>query len=350
MAWVDAIRGIAILCIVIYHTLLWYYLSDPSIVWPPAAEVWGRFNAILGSVRVPLLLLVSGLVASRRLLAGFADRTNLVRAGTNYYLYVVWLIIYAAFFAVVSAPELPHRISSWTQFLTELVIPDTTLWYLVALCVYILLTAATARWPRTIVIVLAVLAYVASDIYLPVALQATKIPQNWLFFLIGVYLAPSLLRLPRFATLPVIASSAVLSAVVIAVGGRVPDVLGMRSVHAIVRSLTMVTTAVLATIWVTRFTRLRRGLSYLGSRTLAIYLLHPLAIYLLIALAAAYPAVNAFLDNPVGASVGPIVLTAAITAGGILARRAADIAGLNWLFALPRFARQSGRRAAADSD
>lgn len=349
MAWVDAIRGIAILCIVIYHTLLWYYLSDPSIVWPPAAEAWGRFNAILGSVRVPLLLLVSGLVASRRVLAGFADRTNVVRAGTNYYLYVVWLVIYAAFFAVVFAPVLPHRISSWDQLLTELVVPDTTLWYLFALCVYILLTAATARWPRATVITLAVLAYVAADIYLPVALQATKIPQNWLFFLIGVYLAPVLLRLPRIATLPVIAGTAVLSAIVIAVGGRVPDVFGLRSLHAIARSLTMVATAVLATIWVTRFAPVRRGLSYLGSRTLAIYLLHPLAIYLLIALATAYPVVNSVLDNPVGATIGPLVLTAVITAGGILARRGADLARLNWLFALPRFAQRSGSRPAAGS-
>ncbi len=346
----DAIRGIAILCIVIYHTLLWYYLSDPTIVWAPAAEFWGRFNAILGSVRVPLLLLVSGLVASKRLRAGLTDRLNLVRAGTNYYLYVVWLILYAAFFAIVAGPPLPHRISSWTQLISELVVPDTTLWYLAALCVYILLTAATARWPRPVVLILAVLAYVAADVYLPVELQATKIPQNWLFFLIGVYLGPALPRLPRFATLPAIAGAAVVTAAVIAVGGRIPDLLGLRSLHAIVRSITMVTTAVLGTIWVTRFGWLRRGLSFLGSRTLAIYLLHPLAIYLLIALATAYPVVNRVLDNPVGAAIGPIFLTALITAGGIVARQGADLARLNWLFTLPRSAPRSGSRPAADAD
>jgi uncharacterized membrane protein YcfT len=346
IAWIDATRGLAILCIVVYHTLLWYFLSDPGRTWAPSYGFWSRFNSMLGSLRVPLLLMVSGMVTSHRVLGGLADRTNVSRAGTNYYLYVVWLAIYAAFFALVPGAPLPHRISSWPQLFTELLVPDTTLWYLVALAVYILITAVTARLPRALVLVFALASYLAADLFLPTELQATKIPQNWLFFLIGAYLAPALHRLARFATLPIIAASAVVSAVVIQVGGVLPEVAAIHSVHSIVRSLVMVTTATLAAIWLTRITWFRTGLAYLGSRTLAIYLLHPLLIYSVIALATAFPIVDGLRTTMVGSTLGPIVITAAIVWAGLALRRGAGVARADWLFVRPRWLT---RRTPADT-
>lgn len=343
IAWIDAVRGFAILCIVVYHTLLWYYLSTPEGIWPPAYAAWSRFNAMLGSVRVPLLLMVSGLVSSRRVLIGLADRTNLTRAGTNYYLYVVWLLIYFGFFALLPAPPLPHRIVGWPALLTQLLIPDTTLWYLVALCLYILATAVTARLPRAVVIGLAVASYLLADLLLSPELQATKIPQNWLFFLLGAYLADRLDRLTKLATLPVIAASAVVSALVIQVGGFIPDVALLHSLHSIVRSLAMVATAVAAAIWLTRVGWLRNGLAYLGSRTLAIYLIHPLLIYTVIAAAGAFPAINILRSSALGACLGPIIITAVIVAAGIGLRSAARGARMEWLFARPRWLTRRGR-------
>ncbi len=326
----------AILCIVIYHTLLWYYLHDPSTTWPPAAAGWARFNAVLGSVRVPLLLFVSGLASSHRVLAGWRDRTNLRRAATSYYLYLVWLLIYAAFFAVVSGPDLPHRITGWAELAIQLAVPDTTLWYLLALCLYVVATATTARWPRVLVILLALGSYLGADLLLPPELQATKVPQNWLFYLLGVYAATYRERLVALARLPIIVAAAAISAVVIGSGGLLPEAAALHSVHSILRSLAMVAVAVLSAIWLSRIGWLRRGLAALGTRTLAIYLIHPLAIYLLIAAAGAYPGFDALRATAPGAVLGPLLVTALITAAGIAFGAGAGRIGAGWLFTLPK--------------
>ena len=63
---------------------------------------WGSVNPALGSVRMPVLLAVSGLVLSRQVRGGLHLRTTGYGEATNYYLYVVWLAVYALASAVVS--------------------------------------------------------------------------------------------------------------------------------------------------------------------------------------------------------------------------------------------------------
>lgn len=142
LLWADAARGASVLFVVLFHVLLWHLNDYRATMWGPADRVWTKFNAVLGSLRMPLLLGVAGLVASRRILLGLSEPRNLVRAASNYYLYVVWLLIYAVYFAFVSDPALPHRVDGLADVVFQLVFPNTTLWFVYALALYVIFLSA----------------------------------------------------------------------------------------------------------------------------------------------------------------------------------------------------------------
>src|SRR5215213_6048735 len=109
VAWVDAARGASVAAVVLFHVSLWWYLPLQAELWGPAGRVWATVNSYLGSVRMPLLLAVSGLVGAGAIRAGLRDRRTATRAVANGYLYVVWLVVYAVVYALLPGP-LPHRV------------------------------------------------------------------------------------------------------------------------------------------------------------------------------------------------------------------------------------------------
>lgn len=337
-AWADAARGLSVLAVVIFHVGLWHFLPHAPELWSPAARVWSKINGVLASVRIPLLLAISGLVLSRRVRRGFADPTNIVRPLTNYYLYVVWLVVYGVFFAIVPYAALPHRMTGVGDFLLQLVVPDTTLWYVFALAVYIPVFSALRAvppWLMLSVLTAVTIGVRATDAVEP---QAIKIAEVALFFAVGVYAAAPIRRLAAAASF-IRAGALVVVAGVVTLGGRFMTGEVDGSILFIVRGLVFMVASVVVIAILVRWRPAERVLSAVGRQTLPIYVMHPLLLYALIAATAQWSGFEAMLGHPVVSALYPVVVTAVIAVLSLGMHRLAVRVGLGSLFALPSGAR-----------
>lgn len=334
--WVDATRGYSVAAVVLFHVILWSYA--PAIADLDGVEVpfWGTVNSILGSVRMPVLLAVSGLVMARRIRTGPLVHGTLAKAAANYYLYVVWLLVYAAFYAVVTQAYLPHRVDGPVEVLAQLVVPATTLWYLLALAVYTVLLTLVRRVPAWVVLTAAtVLSTLVHGQSFPDQLW-NKVPELFVFFAFGVYGATALRRLAERARVAWLVAAAVVAVGVTGLGrftqGRAADALVF-----VPRGLAFMVLMVLAVVLAVRWAPVRRLGVALGRQTLAVYVLHPLWIALLTVLVVGplRPALRALLANPAGAALYPLLVTALLIALSLPVRALAGRVRLGWLFALP---------------
>jgi uncharacterized membrane protein YcfT len=188
--WVDAARGVCVLLVVLLHVRIFVYapLAPPT----NGIEVWTQLTEFFGAFRLPLLFVVSGLVASRRVRAGWSDRRTVLRAVSLYWLYLVWLTVYALLSIVVVAPGVPFRVLSVDAYARQLLVPDSMLWFIFALAVYVALFSSLSRVSPTAILGVLAVVSVASG-----AAPMTRDEALWLhgvyyavFFAVGVYLAP----------------------------------------------------------------------------------------------------------------------------------------------------------------
>ncbi|GEK21305.1 acyltransferase family protein [Cellulomonas xylanilytica] len=337
LAWVDATRGYSVAAVVLFHVVLWWTLASPAGIADPGDSLWRTVNSWLGSVRMPVLLAASGLVMSRQVRAGLHRSTTVFRAVGNYYLYLVWLALYAVFFVVVPATELPHRIDGVGDLLVQVVAPATTLWYLFALAVFIPVLAAARRVPAWLVLTalvpLSVWAHTLDD----TASFWPRILEVFVFFAVGVYGAPLLRRLGERGGPGLLLATAVLAAGVTLLG-RVMEGPVLGGVLFVLRGTAFMLLAVVAVALVVRWgPALRLGVG-LGRHTLAVYVLHPLWIYLLLwaTAGAAGALVDGVLGSAVGALLAPLAITAAVIALSLGVEVLTRRAGWSALWELPR--------------
>lgn len=337
--WVDAARGYSVAAVVVAHVVLWHLMTVDVPVDDLGDSTWARVYGLMGSARMPVLLAVSGLVLARRVRAGFREGGLLVRSVRSYYLYVVWLVVYLVFYALVRDPDLPHRVDGPLDLLRQLVVPETTLWYVYALAVYVAVLGALHRVPAWLVLTgLAVLCVVVHVQTSPDQVWS-KVPELAIFFAVGVYGAAPLRRLADRASLPVVLLAAAVAAGV-TLSGRLAE--GSEVAEAVVflaRSLAFLVLTLLVVVVGIRWELLRRLGLALGRRTLPVYVLHPLWIALLMVLAGgvARDAVAALLSRPVTALLYPLVAAVVVIALCLATHRAAQAVRLDVpLFTMPR--------------
>lgn len=334
-SWIDATRGGCVLAVVFFHVTIWHYLplaGDSSL-----AGYWRVVNDQMAAARMPLLLLISGLLASRRVRLGWRDPGVAVRVASNYYLYLVWLAIYGVFFAVVGAVgELPHEIDGGADFLRQLVAPDTPLWYVMALAVYIAVLAAVRRAPAWLVLtVLTGLSLATKAI--GTTEQWVKLPELFVYFAAGVYGAQLLSGFVRRVGPAWWVTLAALTGVltVLAAQAGQPAVAGLYLLRTGSVALLGVATFVLAVRlrWVEAVT------TWIGRRTLPIYVLHvPLVIGLTALLAGSWgdPLRRALAGHETLSAVYPLAGTALAVAACFAVRWLILAARLDrWLLELP---------------
>ncbi len=310
LEWVDAVRGYSVVAVVLAHVVLWDLLGPGAATAPAGESVWGRVYAVLGSARMPVLLAVSGLVVARRVRLGWRPGGLTLRVARNYYLYVVWLLLYAVFYAVVRDPSLPHRVDGVADVLRQLVVPDTTLWYVFALAVYIAVLGLLHRVPAWAVLSGLVALCLAAHVLTSSDQVWAKVPELFLFFAVGVYGAGPLRRLGERASWGLALVAAAL-AVAVTASGRVAQ--GVELAEAVVfvaRCLAFLVLAVLVVVLAVRWDPLRRLGLLLGRQTLPIYVLHPLWIAVLLAYAGG-PA-REVTATTVGSLLYPPVVTALV--------------------------------------
>ncbi|WP_367882278.1 acyltransferase family protein [Rathayibacter oskolensis] len=299
------------------------------------AAAWDQVGSSLGRIRMPILFALSGLLAHRGLLLGWRAGTARLRLVSNAYLYVVWVVLYGVFFALLARPDFPHSIDTLAQFALQLVFPTTTLWFIFALAVYplVLVGLRALRVPDWGILLIGAAAwFVAAN--LRVILFGDALLQNFVFFALGVLGAEQLRRFSRPGVVVLLAPLGVFLLAVLGghlVDGPAADVFGF------VASTGAIPLAVASAALLCRWAPAARLGSAIGRRTLPIYLLQVplLGLWSLLADPEAEWLV-ALLRNPLAELAYPPLVTAAIVAlslgiRSLLARIPSDP-----LFSVPR--------------
>lgn len=312
LAWADTTRGLGVLAVVLFHVLIWNHdaIAPAS---SPVGAVWDQVGNSLGRIRMPILFALSGFLAQAGLLRGWRAGTARLRLVSNAYLYVVWVVLYGAFFAVLARPDFPHSIDTLGQFWLQFVLPTTTLWFIFALALYpvVLVGLRALRVPWWGILLLGAAAwFVAAN--LRVILFGDALMANFVFFALGVLGAEQLRRFSRPGARTLLAPLGVFLVAVVGghlVEGPASDVFGF------VASASAIPLAIVCAALLCRWAPAARLGSAIGRRTLAIYLLQVPLLGVLSLVANPDAAwLTRLLQNPVVELVYPPLVTAAIVA------------------------------------
>lgn len=269
--WADVAKGLCILLVVVHHVVGKHLplVLDVVGVTGPVADAWATLDAVFKPLRMPLFFVISGTFAAsavRRPWPSVLGR----RVLTPYWVYVAWLAVHLAVFALVATSIETHRPPDLLAALPHLLYAATGVWYLYALAVYFVLAKVLSRYPARLVLAGAALLS-ASASYLPVeGVNRMSILQCLVFFLAGCYVPDLLAGLGRLSArglTGLVAGYAAVAALAVAVDAT--------------RSLTLLVLAPFAVPLgaqvAMRFAArplAGHALGALGRRTLPVYVLH----------------------------------------------------------------------------
>jgi fucose 4-O-acetylase-like acetyltransferase len=333
LAWPDATRALGVVAVVVYHTLIWNYNSLESPGSAPGG-LWSTVDAVLGLTRMPVLFALSGLLTSAGLLRGWRRGTALRRSVSNYYLYVIWLVAYFVLFSLL--PTTSFTPAGPESLLTQLVLPNTTLWFIFALALYplVILGLRALRVPVWAVFVLALILWNISNT-VPLWEESDKLLRSFLFFAVGVYGGP-LLRRVASARWPWRLLAILVFVGVAQTGMAVHNDL-LNDPLTLLTNLTAIPAAIAGVSLLCRWAPFARVGSYIGSKTLRIYVLH-IPVLAVVSLLTAHWSDVYFLimGSPVADHLYPLVTAAVITALCLLIGALLDLLTRGLAFALPR--------------
>ena len=210
LLWADAIRAACVIAVVLMHLVSWVYLPESTA---GSGGVWLLVSDYLTPVRMPVLFAVSGFITASRIRAGWSDPRLGRRVASSWYLYLVWLLVYAALSLVPASSRLPYRLKNVLDLGTQLVIPETTLWFVFALGVYVPLLASLRRVHPTLILAgLAALSIAIGRLPSGALTEtlALRIPEYAFYFALGVYGAPLLTSLTERASVAKFAGASAL--------------------------------------------------------------------------------------------------------------------------------------------
>ena len=325
LQWPDVAKGVCILLVVLHHvTGKQYGMVVPGGL-GVAEDAWLWVTAALKPIRMPLFFAVSGFFAASSIDRPWAAVGK--RIINPYYLYVVWLLVFAAIYSVERT--LPaNRTDGPVDFLTELVWAATSMWFLFALAVYFALAKALRRVPAPVVLAAAA-ALAAATSWMPLdETNRVAVLAHFGYFAFGAYY-PHLFRRLASLRLPLLALLPGYVALVLAL-----EAAGARhSVTVLVLSLVGVPMGVVAAARLSA-TACSRLLAWLGQRTLQVYVLHLAVLAVVVHL-------------PIGTDLGwapatvlltaayPALMTGTITLVCLGLHRVLVRRGLGFMFAAP---------------
>ncbi len=331
-AWVDVAKGISIVLVALHHVVIEAVVQG----WVP--DVAHEVSSTLGTLRMPLFFLASGIFATRTLAGGWGrllERRVLFFA----WLYVLWLVIRYLWFGLVGhGIDLGAWASPWAT-VRQLWLPASGLWFLYALALYSLIGRATrAVPPAARVAAAAVLSALVGSGVVPVESYAWRsMALNLVFFLVGADASGAIRRrAAAFSrrTAAGVALGGTVAFVALTLALREPDIAGVpgaRLLTSIVALTAGVAFAVaLAGTWA------GRGPEWLGTRTLEVYLIHAL---LLVPFAMLVALVHPGAWNVAVGLAMVLVTTVVVVAGSFAVARGLRSVGGGWVFAPPWHAR-----------
>lgn len=281
VAWVDVAKGLSILLVVLHHAVDSLAAED----WAP--ETLRQASVSLGTLRMPLFFLASGIFAARTLYGPWRrvlERRVLFFA----WLYLVWCFVrYGWFGALDHGLDLEAWRSPLAVF-RQLVRPASSLWFIYALAVFAVLARATRRVPAPVRIGAAAVlsALVGSGVVSPELYAWRVMAINLVFFVVGVDLSRGVRHAAAALAGPSAWAMAVSTGagfVVLTLVLRQPGVTAVPGARLVTSTVALVAGVSFAVALAD--TRAGRVPQWLGSRTLEVYLMHGLVIGLLVKVA-----------------------------------------------------------------
>lgn len=306
--WIDAVRALCVLAIVLMHFQIWVLLPT-MLAFPEENSAWNEVSLFLVAFRMPALFAVSGLLVADRVRRGWGERRNATRALSSFYLYFVWLAIYAVFAAVYY----------WTpghlvNFVTQILVPHPTLWFILFLAINVVVLTTLHRVHPALVlgalVALSVLV-LASPVEAPWELLARG-AHYMLFFAVGVYFKSALIQFASSGLWWKIPGAALLLLVIVeALKGAPYRGTAWFGLY-LARDAAAVLCAITVASALTYIRPISAVLSYLGRRTLPIYVLHVPVIWVLISIRDV--TTGDTFGSPAAWIFGPVVGVAAVVA------------------------------------
>lgn len=328
VAWADVAKGLCILLVVLHHVTskhLPSVLPDSLVL-----AAWQGLDQALKPVRMPLFFVISGTFAASAIRRPWRAVLG-PRVVSSYWLYVVWLSLQAPLFLFVATRIATHRVNGVGEWLLNLVLAGTGLWYLYGLAVYFVAAKALTRLPHTPVLAAAAALSAAASLVPTHGVNRASLLQCFVYFLVGAYAPALVAQIRRTGAVGVLGG--------VAGGGLLAAVLGWAGAPRSLLLLAVSPAVVWVGIQVSMALERRRptgpALATLGRRTLPVYVLHMPLIGL------GHEAAVALGDlptGPVGVGVAllyPPALTAAVVLACLLLQRCAERYGAPWLFRAP---------------
>lgn len=272
LIWIDAARGLAIIAVLLMHYQVWV-INDHDVNPGVVTLWWTELSSTLAPFRMPLLMLISGIVASKTFLTG-SRSAGLRRAASSFYLVAVWAVL----FFLLSRPidhYVPGRADNLAEMWRQILIPSTIMWFVYALGASALVLVALRRAPHalTMAVFLVIPAALAqADVTMPEMARRAIIYAA--FFAAGVLAASTIVRFVREATprtMPVLWLMYLGMTVVTAWVAPVPF---LRYLAWFATDLCAALLTLLVVAWLCRWPLVARPLSFIGRRTLPIFILH----------------------------------------------------------------------------
>lgn len=354
IAWLDLARAMSIVLVVIYHVAVGgaghglFGARDTFIT-----ELWLHGNLALVPLRMPLFFMVSGVLAAGALQRPWKAVVR-PRIYDLLWPYLLWSMIWAATAWPRYAPDAPGEF--FVGEITGLLMVGSPYWFIAALPIFFVATRLGRARPR-LLIALALIAYAAAPVIQGV-LRASEAPgdlvygvfkltDNALWFALGFAARAWILRIgsrPR----PLIGGVLLLVFWVLALTVLRAD-LSVGTARALELGATvsgLVACAALLPL-AAKWAALARAGNYLGSRTLVIYLVHPVVINLVVLAWRDSGAEGALGGTARDVLMVPVVTVLAIGAA-VAVQATVDRFGPGWLLKAPR-RREVGRHETSNT-
>ncbi|WP_120337999.1 acyltransferase family protein [Cryobacterium soli] len=310
LAWIDTARAFCVVAVVLYHFLIWNRESLTHGL-GPFDEQWDQVTAVLSRVRIPVLLALSGLLFA----SGFSQgwRKGILAVGANYYLYFVWLSMYFIFYSSIGVTGLPHGVNDLRSYVSQLLRPETTLWYVFALGVYVgaVMVLKMCGVPYWAVYFLSLLAWFIGT-FGTVEMAAGKILRNFVFFAIGLYASKTLRKIGDAGIYWALAFIALFSLLTfVGINSRDPILFPILLLAAGITAIP----AVFSSFGQLAKVKLVSAIgSFVGSRTLPIYVLHVPLLAVVSLIATETTQLGALAGTKAGDISIPLVATVLVVA------------------------------------
>ena len=261
LPWLDVAKGLSIVAVVLFHA------GSTAPAGTTARAAWQLFDLGLFTFIMPLFFLVSGLVMGTALTLPFRAFVR-KRVWPIAYLFVIWAVIYAAINLVTGGLVGGSVVESLTL--------QTVLWYLAALCVYMLVAWLTKKVPSVIVIAAAALIAVPSAVYFPFdGWGLAHGPHFMVFFLAGCRLAGPIMRRVQEVTWRSLALLAMVAIVFGAIAVALPS--ARAAIYALT-PLISVPLVLIVSVWFSRWKSASTFIQKLGVGSLGIFVIHQLIL------------------------------------------------------------------------